>query len=775
MNFRCLIRHLFLFLASAGALDAEEPVHPGARIYEKMCAECHGKNGEGVAEEYKEPLTGDRSLKSLTRRIAKTMPDDDPGACVGEDAAQVAAYIYDAFYSPAAQIRLHPPTIDLARLTVPQYRTVAADLIGQFRGGFQNPADNKHGLKGHYSGPAIEQPAPEPGQKPGEKKKKTQFDRVDKQVVFSFGAQSPDPASMVAEEFSARWEGSVRAEETGVYEFVIRSENGTRLWINDTKTLLIDAWVSAGAEVREEKKSLFLLGGRSYPLVLEFFKFKDKSASIELQWKTPHGVLEPIGEQNLSPQQVHPTMVINTTFPADDRSVGYERGTGLSKAWYQATVSGALAVADYVEANLGELAGIKPEAPDRVERLKDFSRRLIQTAFRRPLSEDQKQFVDTQFANAKSAEIAVKRVVLFTFKSPRFLYPGLHESEQPDDFDAAASLAISLWDSVPDETLFRAAESGKLHTRAEIAAQAARMLADPRTKTKVAGFFHDWLDLDRAEAISKDQQAFPGFDQAVLADLRTSLALFVEEVVWSPRSDYRELLQANYLFLNARLGRFYGKDEVGEGFQRVDFDKNERAGVLTHPYLMSALAHGNLTSPIHRGVFLTRSVLGLGLKPPPMAVEFENSKFDPTFTMREKVTEMTRNTSCMGCHSVINPLGFALEHYDAIGRWRTEDNHKPVDAAGELSFGDGEPLKVSGARDIAEFAVQSESAQKVFVRQLFHHVAKQEPAAFGPDTLDSLRRSFISSEFNIQKLLAEIAVIAASDGLPTAAAPLAQK
>ncbi len=143
--------------------------------------------------------------------------------------------------------------------------------------------------------------------------------------------------------------------------------------------------------------------------------------------------------------------------------------------------------------------------------------------------------------------------------------------------------------------------------------------------------------------------------------------------------------------------------------------------------------------------------------------------------MREKVTEMTRNTSCMGCHSIINPLGFALEHYDAIGRWRTEDNHKPVDAAGEFPVDDGEPLKVTGARDIAEFAVQSEGGQRVFIRQLFHHVVKQDPAAFGSGTLEALRSSFIASEFNIQKLLAEIALIAASEGLSTAAAPLAQK
>jgi hypothetical protein len=190
---------------------------------------------------------------------------------------------------------------------------------------------------------------------------------------------------------------------------------------------------------------------------------------------------------------------------------------------------------------------------------------------------------------------------------------------------------------------------------------------------------------------------------------------------------------------------------------------------------MSALAHNKLTSPIHRGVFLTRNVLGITLKSPPNAVEFEDSKFDPSFTMREKVTELTRDTSCMGCHSVINPLGFTLEQYDAIGRWRTEDNHKPVDAGGELPMDDGEIVRLTGARDVADLAARSEDAQRAFVRQLFHHTVKQDAAAFGPNTLDALRRSFSASEFNIQKLLTEITIISATKDLPTPDPQLARK
>jgi hypothetical protein len=772
-------------LSLEGVLCAGELKHPGEELYMQQCADCHGKQGEGVKEEYEEPLIGERSLPALTKRVKRTMPDDDPGSLTEEQAAQISAYMYEAFYSPAAQARLNPPEIELARLTVPQYRTAIADLVGHFRGGFQSAEGGEPGLKARYSGFAVERLGPKLPPPEGEKKRdedkekqreRERFERVDKQVVFSFGADSPSPGLMLPQEFQIRWDGSIYAPETGSYELVIRTENGARLWLNNPQKLLIDGWVSAGGDVREEKKSIFLLGGRHYPLSLEFFKFKDKSASISLLWKTPHGVVEPIPARYLSSRQVRPTMIVSTSFPADDRSVGYERGTGVSKAWYQAATASAVAVADHVEENLLELAGTKADAEDRIEKLKEFSRRFAATAFRRPLSDPQKAAIEAQFESAKTPEMAVKRVVLLSLNSPQFLYPGAAESEQPDDYDIAARLALTLWDSLPDEKLLKAAEEGKLRSRDELVAQANRMLGDGRAKAKVSGFFHHWLELERGETIAKDPTAFPQFDEAVLADLRTSLSMFLDAVVWSDRSDYRELIAADYLFLNGRLAKLYGKGDVGEEFQRVNVDRKERAGVITHPFLMTTMAHNKYTSPIHRGVFLTRNVLGLTLKSPPEAIAFQDGKFDPTFTMREKITELTKDRSCIGCHAVINPLGFALENYDAIGRWRERDNNKPVDPRGELYTDDAEVVQLAGARDVAEFAVRSEKGHRAFIRHLFRHVVKQDPAAFGPDAIDSLHRHFVANEFNIQKLMTEIAVIAASHGLSAPPTPqLAQQ
>jgi cytochrome c553 len=782
-----ITRSLFALISSAWlafglSLQAQTPEHPGAAIYRKLCVECHGDKGQGVQDKYDEPLHGNRSVEALAKRIARTMPDDNVGACVGADAQNVAAYIYEAFYSPQAQARLKPPEFDLARLTIAQYRTSVADLIGRFRPGTNPPPGEKRGLRANYRGrfpvpfgPQLPRDLSDAEEAERERKERVVLERIEPRIAFHFGAESPDPYQMRPAEFNLRWDGSILAPETGVYEFIVKSENGVRLWVNDPKKPIIDAWVATGPEVREQKKSIFLLGGRMYPFTVEHFKFQDKSASIEVRWKPPHGVEEIIPPSQFVPQGSPIGMAVKTAFPADDRSVGYERGTGVSKEWDAATTEAAMEVVEHVEDYLDPLAGTKPGAPDRIDKLKQFARAFAETAFRRPLSdEDYKRMIEPQFATAKSPEIAVKRVVLLALKSPRFLYPELPTAEPPDGCDIAARLALYLWDSLPDKALLDAVARGQLKKPGEIAFQANRMLKDPRTKAKLRGFFHHWLELERAEAISKDPKAFPGFDAAVIADLRTSLELFLDEVVWSERSDYRELLQADYLMLNERLGKLYGKSVAGDGFQRVQFDPKERAGVVTHPYLLAAFAHSKQTSPIHRGVFLTRTIVGMTLKNPPEAIAFEDAKFEAHLTMREKITELTKNTNCMGCHGTINPLGFSLENYDAIGRWRTKEGDKPINPVSDFATDEGDTIRLTGARDLVKFAAESPGGHRAFIHHLFHHTAKQAVEVYGPDTLEALRQSFVKSGFHIRKLLVEITTIAATRGLPDATPKVAQ-
>ncbi len=178
--------------------------------------------------------------------------------------------------------------------------------------------------------------------------------------------------------------------------------------------------------------------------------------------------------------------------------------------------------------------------------------------------------------------------------------------------------------------------------------------------------------------------------------------------------------------------------------------------MLSHPYLMASFAYMSESSPIHRGVFVARSVLGRTLMPPPEAVAPLAPDLHPSLTTRERVATQTSPSSCMTCHGMINPLGFGLEHFDAVGRYRAEEKDRPIDAAGTYETPSGESLPFTGARGLATLLADSEEVHAAFVEQMFHHLVKQPIRAFGPRAAADLRRSFAEHDFNIRRLAAEI-------------------
>jgi hypothetical protein len=764
------MRHLFLTLAltiPASLIAADGPLpkdHPGAAIYKKQCLECHGAQGEGVKDKADEPLHGDRDIAWLTDRVTRTMPEEDPDLCVGPDAKAVSEYMYHAFYSAEAQARLHPPKAIFSRLTETQFRNSVTDLVGSFRGGHARPLKAERGLKGYYDGTFKRE---NDNDKPKEGAK---FDRLEGPVRFDYGdgiPAMPEGKSFDPSQFSIRWEGSLIAAETGLYEIVLRTRNGATLWVNnrgEEGRHLIDAYVAPHNDWREEKATIYLLGGRAYPIKLDYFKYKEKGGGIELWWKPPHGALEPIPLRCLSPERVPESHLVTVPFPAEDRSTGYERGILVSKAWQEAVTAAALQTADYVVDRVDELAGTKKDDPERARKIDEFAARFVETAFRRPLSDDERnRYVRAHFQQAKTPELAVKRVALLAVASPRFLYPDLVDDGAPSpDFGVASRLALALWDSIPDKAMLDAARKGELKDPKKVGYFSHKGLESPRAQEKMRGFFHEWLDLDRGEDLAKDEKTFPGFDAATLADLRTSLWLFLDEAVWGEKSDYRDLLLSDALFLNDRLGKYYGKPVEGPEFQRVAMDPKQRTGVITHPYLLSSLAYHNNTSPIHRGVFLTRNIVGMTLKSPVEANQFDDSKFDPSLTMREKVTEMTRSQACMGCHQTINPLGFSLENFDGVGRWRTQEKKKPIDTASPFKTGEGDTIQLKGARDVAEFAANTPAAHRTFIRHLFQHLSKQPLEAYGPAEVDRVREQFEKSGYRVRDLIAQLAQVASA-------------
>jgi cytochrome c553 len=765
----------------ATAADAPTKSPNGAKIYEQKCASCHGMAGEGTKEEYPMPLVGDRTERGLAKYIEKEMPKGSPEDCVGEEARQVAEYIHEAFYSRAALIRKEPPRIELSRLTVRQYRHAVADLIGSFRRA--SDIGTERGLRGEYFGARRF------------RDRDRALDRVDSTVAFDFGEESPaeklDPRG-----FSIRWTGSIAAPETGEYELTVRTEHAARLWVNEMTQPLIDAWVKSGDDT-EHRATIYLLGGKVYPVKLEFSKAtqgvnnnnnkKKKTpppvkASVALVWKLPEQAAEVVPQPYLSPKSASEVFVVTTPFPPDDRSIGYERGTAISKAWDQATTDAAIETAAYVAEHLAELSGVRGEGAEREKGLAEFCRKFAERAFRRPISQDEaKSLIGGQFAGddggnagtagvnpaAQDLDAAVRRVVLLVLKSPRFLYREANAGGG-DGFDVAARISFGLVDSIPDESLLKAATSGQLVTREQIVSHVERLWSDRRAQAKLREFLLQWLGVDQPPDLSKDPKRFADFDAELAGDLRMSLDLFLDEVLMSDAADFRQLLLADHVYLNDRLGNFYGVELPPDApFQKVALDAENRAGVLSHPYLLADLAYTSTSSPIHRGVFIARSVLGRMLRPPPEAVAPLAPDLHASLTTRERVELQTKPAACQRCHSLVNPLGFALERFDAVGRYRKEELGKPIDAKGSYETRDGEVVNFDGVRQLAKFLAESEETQAAFVEQLFHHLVKQPVHAFGPKVLSQLQKSFEKEGFNIRKLVIEIMAVAA---LPSQAA-----
>lgn len=736
----------------------------GEQIYRLKCASCHGAKGEGT-KFYQKPLAGQQSVVQLTRFIGQSMPPG-PKPCGTEESKRVAGYIYDAFYSPIAQSRNRPARVELARLTVRQYQNALTDLIGSFRE--IKPMETPKGLRAEYfksrnfsNGERV-------------------IDKVDSTVNFDFGTEAPateKPDQIDKRLFSILWSGSVLSPDTGEYEFVIKTEHAVRLWVNDVRRPLIDATVKSGKDT-EYHATLALLGGRAYPIRLEFSKSKqgvddsDKTkklpsvhASVSLEWKPPKRRQEVIPSRCLIPSAMPTLFVATAPFPPDDRSLGYERGTAISKAWDEATTEGALETAHYVIDHLKEFSGIADSAPDRAKQLGDFCRKLAERAFRRPLTADVSTFyVDRFFKSGKDLDESLKRSLLLILKSPRFLYREVGITGS-DAYTVASRLSFGLWDTMPDGELLKAAAKGELVTREQVQHQAERMVADPRVWFKLREFLMQWLRVEQYPDLAKDTKTYPDFSLEVQADLRAAMEVFLEKVAWGERADFRELLLTDKLYLNGRLAKLYGVNLPEEApFQPVELDANERAGVLTHPYLMASFAYLKGSSPIHRGVLIARNLLGRTLLPPPIAVAPTAADLHPNMTTRQRVSLQTKPAACMSCHSMINALGFPFEKFDAMGRIRTEENKQPIDTTGGYRSRTGQQVRFANARELATFLANSGETHAAFVEKLFQFFIKQPIRAYGPQTATGLQRTFVTNEFNIRKELIEIVVTSALKG-----------
>lgn len=268
------------------------------------------------------------------------------------------------------------------------------------------------------------------------------------------------------------------------------------------------------------------------------------------------------------------------------------------------------------------------------------------------------------------------------------------------DIELASRLSFFLWSSIPDDELLGVAEQGKLRERAVLERQVRRMLADTRSESLVNNFAAQWLYLKNLDSASPDPRTFPDFDHNLRRALRRETEMFLADMVREDRS-VLDLLRAKHTFLNERLARHYGVPGVyGSRFRRVSLQGMPRGGLLTQGSILTVTSYATRTSPVLRGKWILANMLGTPPAPPPPELpplKATNSA-GRVLTGRERVAEHRANPACAGCHNLMDPIGFAFENYDAVGRWRSKEEGSLVDASGSLPDG----TKFNGALELQE-------------------------------------------------------------------------
>jgi hypothetical protein len=333
------------------------------------------------------------------------------------------------------------------------------------------------------------------------------------------------------------------------------------------------------------------------------------------------------------------------------------------------------------------------------------ARRILSTlarrAYRRPATDGELQKLLRFYEAGRqegSFEAGIEMALQRILAGPEFLFRVEHDpagvapntAYRVSDRELASRVSFFLWSSVPDDQLLDLAERGQLQNREVLEQQVRRMLADPRSKALVSNFAGQWLSIRNIRGVSPDPKLFPDFDDELRVAFQMETELFFESLIREDRP-VMDLLNADYTFVNERLARHYGIPNVnGSHFRRVTLTEETRKGLLGQGTVLTATSRGNRTAPVLRGKWVLDNLLGVPPPPPPANVAAslpEKSEDGKVLTVRQQLETHRTNPACSGCHSLMDPIGFSLENFSAVGQWRTMDSGMPLDASGTLYDG----------------------------------------------------------------------------------------
>ncbi len=386
---------------------------------------------------------------------------------------------------------------------------------------------------------------------------------------------------------------------------------------------------------------------------------------------------------------------------------------------------------------------------------------LADRAFRRPLLAAETETLNDLVGAGDDAEEGLLLAIQVMLQAPPFLYLDTTGAQDPtgagpqrlSDHAIAAQLALFLVDSLPDQALRAAADAGELHTREQVAEHAARLVASPQALRAVAGFHRDWVADHRLDGASRDATLYPDFTDATLQSMRTELELMATEILWSD-GHLATLLTSQDTWIDSQLAPLYGLDDPGPGWHRVTLD-SDRPGVLTRTAFLTGHAYSATSAPVRRGAWILERLLCESLSPPQdVDMELPEESSDAT-TIRERLEQHWTDPACAACHTRIDPLGFAFEHFGPVGEWRdTWEDDTPVDASGSLLNPAG---SFDGAAEMLALVGTTDRAAACYARQWFEYALGRPSDALDTCTLDTLATRFQDSDQHVPSLLVDIA------------------
>jgi mono/diheme cytochrome c family protein len=395
---------------------------------------------------------------------------------------------------------------------------------------------------------------------------------------------------------------------------------------------------------------------------------------------------------------------------------------------------------------------------------------LARKAYRRPITNQDTEVLLSFYQQGRNeggdfdhgVEMALRRVLAdpeFVFRKemePANVKPG--QKYRISDLELASRLSFFLWSSIPDDELLNLAAQNKLHDSTVLEQQVKRMLADSRSNQLVSNFAGQWLNIRGLAAQEPVTALFPDFDDNLRQAMRTEIEMFVSSIMHEDRS-VLDLINGNYTYVNERLAKHYGIPNVyGSYFRRVNLpaDLDMRRGLLGKGTIMTVSSQPGRTSPVQRGKTVMQIFLGVSPPDPPPNVIVKlvstggDSRGASTPTMREQMQMHRENEPCHSCHQIMDPIGFALENFDAVGSWRTEDAGKPVDAAGQLVDG----TKINGLKDLRDaLARYSPQFVRVMTEKLVIYALGRGTEHYDMPLVRSIVRDAAKSDYKFSSLV----------------------